>query len=262
MTFNVRYAHATPPNRWPDRRPAVRDMLVRQAPDVIGTQEALYPQLVDIAADLPGFQWIGLGREGGSRGEFMAVFYRTGRLDPLAYDHFWLSDTPEVIGSATWGNRVRRMVTWVRFRDRATGREFYLVNTHFDHETPEARRRSAELVLHRVRALEPALPVVLTGDFNASAPSDTVYRLLTAPGALVDTWRAAGHGEPPIGTFHGFGGLARAGGGARIDWILTRGAVATLESAIVTDSLGAQYPSDHFPVVARLQIGAPAKVPR
>jgi hypothetical protein len=39
-----------------------------------------------MVADLPAFQWIGVGRDGGSRGEFMAVFYRTARLEPLAFD--------------------------------------------------------------------------------------------------------------------------------------------------------------------------------
>jgi endonuclease/exonuclease/phosphatase family metal-dependent hydrolase len=256
MTFNVRFAHTTPPNLWPDRRAAVREMIVRRAPDLIGTQEGLYPQLVDMQADLPGYAWIGLGREGGSRGEFMAIFYRTDRFTPVEFDHYWLSDTPAVVGSTTWGNAVRRMVTWVRFRDRRTGREFYHVNTHFDHQVPLSRLRSAELVLARARELDPALPVVLTGDFNAPAPGDTVYRTLTAAGAFADTWRAAGRAEPPIGTFHGFGGEVQARGGARIDWILTRGPVRTLDTEIVTDRRGTQLPSDHFPVVARVRFAA------
>src|ERR1041385_8877637 len=131
MTYNLRYASPHPPDAWPDRRPLMRECIRNASPDLLGTQEGLYQQLRDLAADLPEYDWIGLGREGGSKGEFMAVFFRKSRFEPVAFDHFWLSDTPDIVGSATWGNTSRRMVTWVRFRDRQTGREFYFFNTHF-----------------------------------------------------------------------------------------------------------------------------------
>ena len=60
----------------------------------MGTQEGLYHQIRQIDEDLSEMTWIGLGRQGGSHGEFMAVFYRPDRLEPLEFDHFWLSDTP------------------------------------------------------------------------------------------------------------------------------------------------------------------------
>jgi hypothetical protein len=89
------------------------------------------------------------------RGEFMAIFYRRNRFEPLEYEHFWLSDTPDVIASSTWGNGVRRMVTWAKFRDRTTGREFYFWNTHLDHEVQFAREKSAELIRQRIGLLPP-----------------------------------------------------------------------------------------------------------
>ena len=68
MTFNIRYAHTTPPNLWEDRRAAVREVIVDSGADIVGTQEGLYRQIADMDRDLPDFTWIGLGREGGSRG--------------------------------------------------------------------------------------------------------------------------------------------------------------------------------------------------
>jgi hypothetical protein len=103
----------------------VKACIEQYTPDLMGTQEGLYAQLKDLAADLPAHAWVETGRDGGSRGEFMAVFCRKERFEPLEYDHFWLSDTPDVIGSSTWGNTNRRMVTWVRCRDLASGREFH-----------------------------------------------------------------------------------------------------------------------------------------
>jgi endonuclease/exonuclease/phosphatase family metal-dependent hydrolase len=253
MTYNLRYASDTAPHSWRERRPIMKACLREARPDVIGTQEGLYPQLQDLAADLSGYDWIGLGREGGSRGEFMAVFFRRERLLPLEYDHFWLSDTPDVIGSATWGNRVRRMVTWVRFRDRRSDREFFFVNTHFDHEVQEAREKSAALVRSRVLAWNTSLPILLVGDFNAAAGRNPAYAALAGDGFFTDAWLAAKRREnEDVSTFNGFRPLRREG--ERIDWILTRGPWRADHAATLTFSREGRYPSDHFPVLAVLRL--------
>jgi endonuclease/exonuclease/phosphatase family metal-dependent hydrolase len=252
-TYNLRFASSTPPNAWPQRRPIMVELIRKLSPDVMGTQEGLYSQLKDLAGDFPEYDWIGLGREGGSRGEFMAVFYRKARLKPLAYDHFWLSDTPELMNSATWGNTCRRMVTWVRFRDRLTGAEFYVFNTHFDHLSQMAREKSAELVRQRIAALKTDQPVLLTGDFNSVAGTNKTYAILTSDHFLSDTWLVApekvGDG---LDTFNSFKAVGK--GGRRIDWILTRGKVEVLRAEISDDSRNGQFPSDHFPVTAVLKL--------
>ena len=255
MTYNLRYASANPPNAWPTRRPLVREVVQTISPDVMGTQEGLYQQLKDVASDLPDYDAIGLGREGGSRGEFMMVFYRKARLEPLAYDHFWLSDTPEVIGSSTWGNSNRRMVTWVRFRDRQTKQEFYFWNTHFDHEIQPAREKSADLVRKRVTELDTKVPVLLVGDFNAAAGTNKAYKILTEGDFFKDTWHTAREriGEG-IATFNSFKALQKTG--VRIDWIMSRGDVSAEKTEIVTFARDGQFPSDHFPVVTWLRLGA------
>jgi endonuclease/exonuclease/phosphatase family metal-dependent hydrolase len=222
------------------------------SPDLIGTQEGLYPQLKDLTADLPEYAWIGLGREGGSKSEFMAIFYKKVRLEPLAFDHFWLSDTPTVIGSSTWGNSNKRMVTWVRFRDRDTGHEFYHFNTHLDHQIQLARERGAELIRQRISELNTSLPVLLTGDFNAGA-DNKAHTILTSDDFLKDTWNLAKErrGEG-LGTFNGFKGIPR--NNTRIDWILARGNVEVDATEIVTFSRDSQFPSDHFPLVTWLRL--------
>jgi len=252
MTFNLRFASAEPPHAWPDRRPIMHHLIEREAPDVIGTQEGLYGQLCDLAVDLPGYAWIGLGREGGSRGEFMAVFYRQDRFEAVAYDHFWLSDTPDVIASATWGNRYKRMVTWVRLRERATGREFEFWNTHFDHEVEAARQKSAALIRSRLAAVDPKRPLILVGDFNCLAGRSAAYTELTEGAGLADTWLSAvRRTNEQINTFHGYEPPRHDG--ERIDWILARRPVAVTEAAILDYSERGQTPSDHFPVTAVLQ---------
>lgn len=252
MTFNLRFASAQPPHAWPERRPVMQHVIEREAPDLIGTQEGLYDQLNDLAADLPGYAWIGHGREGGSRGEFMAIFYRRDRFEPLAFDHFWLSDTPDVIGSATWGNRYKRMVTWARLRERTTGRVVEIWNTHFDHEVETARAKSAALLRARLAAVDAVTPLLLVGDFNCLAGRSAPYTELTEGAGLTDAWLAAARRtNDDLNTFHGYEPPKHDG--ERIDWILARRPAAVSEAAILTYAEDGRTPSDHFPVTATVR---------
>lgn len=253
MTFNLRFASDARPNSWAERRPVMRTLLRRERPHLLGTQEGVYGQIRDIAQDLgPHYDWIGTGREGGSRGEFMAVFYDTQRLAPLEYDHFWLSGTPYVIGSNTWGNAVVRMATWVRFRDLRSGGQFYALNTHFDHRNQAARERSANLIAERLRGLDPIVPKIVTGDFNVPAHQNPVYDTLLGQGGLIDTWDHAEQRGKQYATFHGYRPLVPDGD--RIDWIFTSPGIHTSYASINTFALDGQFPSDHLPVQAHLEL--------
>jgi endonuclease/exonuclease/phosphatase family metal-dependent hydrolase len=254
MSFNLRYASDAEPNSWTVRRPVLAELLRTEQPTVLGTQEGLYGQLKDVRRDLPDhYDWIGVGRAGGSHDEFAAIYYDTRRLEPLEFDHYWLSDTPLLIGSKSWGNNVIRMVTRVRFADSESGAEFVVVNTHFDHDSENSRRRSAELVRDRINALAPEVPVVLTGDFNATAGSSPAHDILTGGAGMTDTWTAATERRTPqYATFHGYRPLVPDG--PRIDWILTRGATAIHSAAINTYSRDGQFPSDHLPVQALITL--------
>ncbi|MBP7049625.1 MAG: endonuclease/exonuclease/phosphatase family protein [Phycisphaerae bacterium] len=123
MTFNIRYGNADDKgDGWPNRREMVFDVLRRHDPDVVGLQEALRFQIDEIRAALPQYAEIGVGREDGkTEGEYSAILYRK---DHLALDDsgtFWLSDTPEVPGSITWGNACTRVCTWGRFVCKDSG---------------------------------------------------------------------------------------------------------------------------------------------
>lgn len=253
MTFNLRFASTTEPNSWAARRPVTRALLLQEQPHVIGTQEGLYQQVLDIEADLgPNYDWIGTGRAGGSRDEFMAVFYDTRRVVPVEYDHFWLSDTPALIGSNTWGGGSIRMVTRVRFRDLGNGgREFHFLNTHLDNASQNARARAATLISQRIAGLGRSLPLIVTGDFNVGAHKNPVYDTMLGAG-LVDTWDTAAERSKLYATFHGYQPLTPDGD--RIDWILATPGVTAHRSTINTFSLGGQFPSDHLPVQASLTL--------
>ena len=249
MTFNIRYASAFGANSWPKRRAGVVEVIRKQRADLIGTQEGLHHQLLYMDKELENHKWIGVGREGGKKGELMAIFYRTNRFKPLEIKHFWLSDTPEVVGSASWGNSVKRMVTWVRFRDLKTNKEFYFWNTHFDHRSQPSREKSAQLIINRVDALKTKLPIILVGDFNAVAKANRAYDTLTGQGAFKDSFDTAKE-KINLGwnTFNSFRKAEK--GKRRIDWVLTQGPVKVQRTEIVLFKKSEQLPSDHQPVTA------------
>jgi endonuclease/exonuclease/phosphatase family metal-dependent hydrolase len=250
MTYNVKNAMDVPPHSWIERKGMIKDLIQRESPDVIGTQECLYGQVCDMLTMLPEYDWVGLGRDGGSKGEYAAIFFKKDRFKILEYDHFWLSETPDVIASTSWGNNVTRMVTWARFVDVQTNRQFYHMNTHFDHESPDSRVRSAKLIIEKIGIFDTNLPIVLTGDFNEDINSKP-YEVLLKEGALSDTWNLTNlRFNEELGTFNDF--HDPHGGKERIDWIFVRGNVVVESVGIIADHSDGCFPSDHYPVVADL----------
>ncbi|MCJ7840980.1 endonuclease/exonuclease/phosphatase family protein [Lederbergia sp. NSJ-179] len=251
MTYNLRNNSDVPPNSWEERRGLIQALIRREKPDIIGTQEGLHPQVKDMEELLPEYGWIGLGRDGGSHGEYMTIYYKKERLEIMEYDHFWLSDTPEKIGSTTWGNACTRMATWVRFFDKETRKAFYHLNTHLDHESELARVNGAKIINQKTEQFKPNVPIIITGDFNTLADSET-HRTFLEEGQYVDTWLDAKERvNENLGTFNGF--KNPSGGNGRIDWILYKGKMNTSRVHIVNDQVDGRFPSDHFPLVADLQ---------
>lgn len=248
MSFNVRVpVEADGPNRWEARRDLMVRTIREQHPDVMGTQELHQEQGDYIVSKLPQYTWFGIDRRGGHSDEHMGVFYRKDRLVLKDSGNFWLSDTPDVPGSITWGHPLPRMVTWALFEDKASGHQFYYYNTHFPYQEKDepARVKGATEIAARLKTLPADVPVILTGDLNTDASSPT-YALLTKP--LTDTRAVAPKVEGPEKTFHNFTGQPTE----RIDFIMERGFTPTYFATVTTQQSG-RYPSDHFPVVADLR---------
>lgn len=237
MTFNLRRdVPADGPHAWPHREEAAANLVARQAPDVLGTQEGLPHMLRALDARLPHMRRVGGCRRGDGTDESTAIYYDARRLLLVATSDVWLSDTPEVPGSASWGNRLPRMATWARFTDAQSGASFTVVNTHLDHESEAARVASARFLAQRFP------DAILMGDFNA-APGEPVHAILTE--THVDAL-----GAEPSHTFHGFTADARV----RLDWILVPSGMRVAACSVVRERPDGRYPSDHDPVVADLAL--------
>ena len=264
MTFNIRYdTDADGRQAWAHRRDLALALIRDRDPDLLGVQEASGGQWTDIAAALPG--WTPFGRA-----EFEPVegyddgpcgFVRSARFERREAGVFWLSDTPDVAGSITWPNDFgARMCCWARLHDRTANRALIFATTHFD-TNAGGWLRSAQALRAELDAIAGATPIIVAGDFNCAAGS-AAHAYLCAEAGYRDAWNEAGHGDEGVITFNGFmPGAALPGdaeaGNERIDWILVRGGIGCGSAAIDDRTAGGLLPSDHYPVIARLELIAP-----
>ncbi|MBR1574884.1 MAG: endonuclease/exonuclease/phosphatase family protein [Bacteroidales bacterium] len=246
MSFNIRTANAKDgTNSWEMRADAVLEMIKDQHPDVIGMQEALLRQVQPLAYFLDGYKWIGVGREDGKKdGEIMAIFYNKKTTSLLKWGTYWLSETPEK-PSKGWDAEYMRTATWALFKDKKSGKKYFMVNTHLDNSGPEARKNGLSLILDRIAAMNPGgLPLLLTGDFN-----------MTLGDASMEPVKAAMHNcrdiaakSDGLDTFHDWGRSRSS-----IDFIWEKGFGSCIEYQTLTKEYGGRaFVSDHFPILAKL----------
>jgi endonuclease/exonuclease/phosphatase family metal-dependent hydrolase len=224
--------------------------------DILGVQEALHVQMMDLRERLPAYRALGGGREDGKeKGEYSAIFYDTTRLRLLQTDMFWLSETPQVPGSKSWDAAITRMVTWAKFSDRKTKKVFFVFNTHFDHVGKVARRESAHIILNKIKEIAGNYPVVLTGDFNAEPADEPIQVIVDQndPLHLKDSkaLSIAKH-YGPDGTFNAFKQKERSD--QPIDYIFLKGKWKVLTHATISQTWEGRFASDHFSVVAKLRL--------
>ena len=255
MTFNIRYNTKNDSlNAWPYRKDHAASQIKFHNVHILGVQEALHEQVMDLGHSLSQYKYVGVGRDDGkTKGEYSAIFYDTAKLILLGSSTFWLSLTPEIPGSKSWDAAITRIVTWAKFSDIKRNRTFFVFNTHFDHIGKEARRESARLLKQKVKDIAGNNPVIITGDFN-SKPSDDPIKIITGStdkDKFIDTKAVSltpHYG--PQGTFNAF--TSKEIDNEPIDFIFLKGKWNVLQHATLSQTWGGRFSSDHFPVFAKL----------
>lgn len=268
MSFNVRFSNggldeSKTENNWTDPNFPRRERVIRvirdYVPDVLGVQEARHLQIVDLKEALPEYGFYGLGRDDGkTAGEYAGVFYRKHRFKRMKAGSFWLSDTPEKPGTTFYKapNAVPRMASWVQLRDKPTDSEFVVLNTHWDHISDDARRKSAALIRSRLSEICEGLPVIVMGDLNVPEDAPATQTLLAADDSaddvLIDSFRKLHpKSSPEEASFNGWEAKTT---GSRIDFILHSRHFTPTAAEIVRTTYDSRLPSDHCPVTATLRL--------
>jgi endonuclease/exonuclease/phosphatase family metal-dependent hydrolase len=249
MTFNLRFANPEDgPNEWEFRKELVVEVISNHRPDLLGTQEGTVPQLRYLEEHLPGYRPLTAHRQVDSTCQYPTIFYRADRFHMQESNEFWLSKTPAVHRSLSWGSAFPRMATYGLFQEKGRTTGFYFINTHLDHISDAARREGARMIREFFMPLN--RPLILVGDFN-EPPDGPVYReFIHADRPFRDTWKAVHSQVEEATTQHGFDGEHW---GHRIDWILVTPPFQVRRAAIVADSQEGRYPSDHFPYEAEVE---------
>jgi len=257
MTYNIRFDNpADGVHAWPNRKELVASVIRFHKADIIGVQEALEYQIQDLMELLPGYDWVGVGRNEDGGGEFSAILYRSSVVAVKAAQTFWLSESPDEPGSKSWDSSLPRIATWAHFVTSSDGRELFVLNTHFDHRGEQARLESARLLKEQVSKLANGLPVIVMGDLNATSEQPPLVLLSDTP---LSDGRSLRDGfvhsiVPHHGPASTWTGFTKIEADRRIDYIFASEDLPIHYHAILTDKLEDRYPSDHLPVLVEVEL--------
>lgn len=249
MSYNIRYGSAEDgTNSWKYRWPATVEMLNEVKPDVFGVQEALDFQVEFVSEMVRDYKGYGVGREDGKHdGEHMAIFWNKKTVKMMKSGTFWLSETPEK-PSMGWDAACYRTATWALMKDKKTGKKFYFVNTHLDHEGEEAQKNGLKLIVDRIASINPeGYPMVLTGDFNIIPENPGLVDL----DKIMTSTRKIAKKTDSKGTFNGW---RKDRQGPVIDYIYVSGFSEVSEYETITKEFAKKsFISDHYPIMSVLK---------
>jgi len=249
MTYNIRLDVASDgDNAWPKRKNFLISQVLFNGPDIMGVQEARPNQMSDLNMALDGYKAIGIGRDGGDKGEYSAIFYNATKFKVESENTFWLSDTPNEI-SKGWDAAYPRICTYGLFTRLEDGKKIWVFNTHLDHVGHQAQLQSMKLIRQKIGTVNTEnLPVIVMGDFNVEPDSELITSLKES---MNDTKDIASLSFGSNGTFNGFkfDQLVTR----RIDYIMvSKSNVIVDKYGVLSSSIDLKYPSDHFPVMASI----------
>ncbi len=262
MTFNVRNLHGDDGtvNSWDNRKSIAINAINGFGPDILALNEAYKVQSDYFCNNLNGsMKAVGMSRYGNASDEYCSILYRSDKFRVLESGQFWLSATPDSVGSkSSYDTKFPRICTWVKFQAVSnTSAVFYYFNTHFS-TVAEAALEGANVIVSKMPgiAVNSDVPVIIGGDLNCEETTTTIsnapYLAFANMQGFQDLWSVAGNEYINDSTWHGFTGDTSSGG--HIDWLFGKNITRVNSISINHYNENGCYPSDHFPVQADIDI--------
>ena len=234
MSFNVLYKDPS------ERYERVVKIIENYSPDTFGVQEAAPMWMTLLNRELKDtYAWVGNGRDGGTQGEYNAIFYKTEKFNLIESGTRYLTDTPRR-KSKVAESSLNRIYTYALLEKKSDGEQILFVNTHFDHTNDTARVKQAQYLAEFLKEYE-EYPIVLTGDFNTASGTDAYEEILA--GGVENSMNLAENRET-ASTYTNYGKSA-----AVIDFVfVTEEDMAVENYRVCGEKIDGEYPSDHHPV--------------
>jgi len=192
ITSNISADFLNPPGvpSWDERKQKYIDVLLQANPDIIGLQEVTPKQFLFLKTNFTDFSALSVSVNNPTQ-ELMTtwkqkyekfglpevpspyeiiLFYRTNTLDLLTSGYWWLSPTPEV-PSIGFGNIAPRVVLWAHLRQKSSGKEFIIFNTHIDHRSPTPMVELCKKLFSTFAEKHPSLIFIGDLNFNKKDPN-------------------------------------------------------------------------------------------
>ena len=254
-TYNIQWEGYVEKPTWDERLIALKRGFEDCDFDIVGVQEADTMMSNTLAKVLDGrYGWVGTveANDETSSGfvPLNPIFYKKDRFEMLEQDTFWFGHAHGKIGYDSWG---MRLCNYAKFRDKTSGMEFYLFNSHFDHRGQEAKEYSSVVLLDKVMTLANGLPVILTGDFNMDENTPGYAKLIES-GIVDDSMLALPVTKRINAQYFSMANYKPkekiSKNGLHIDHVFyTPANSKVLSWKLILDSYDGVYGSDHLPIM-------------
>lgn len=226
------------------------DLLVKNIasvkPDIIGFQEVTPMHYSYLTETLKGYDNVIEYRDNSPFHEACPVFFNTERFTLEDKGSFWLSKTPEKM-SKDWGAACYRICSYTILKEKESEKSLVVFNTHLDHVSDEARINGINVVLDKIKQFG-GLPSIIMGDFNADEKSST-YK------AATELFLDAKYQTEKTMTGATYQNWGKSLDRENIDYfMISKTGITVDEYKIIDTTYDGVYPSDHFPIMIRIEL--------
>lgn len=251
--YNIRYnanADVKGGNGWDIRKKPLAELIEKHGFEIVGTQEGDKQQMSDLRTLLPAFEQVSYPYGGKGDLHTAAILYKKDRFEVLDQDVFWLSETPDE-PSMGWDATDRRICSWVKFKEKKSGKIFYFFNVHFYWRLEVAKRESGPLMVRKIKEIAGDAPAVCVGDFNSTSETS---QILAMKASMQDAYDATETTRKGI-EYTNLGGVNFLGPAkGRIDYIFVSKNIRVKDYEVYSDRYnGDRYPSDHLPLASTIE---------
>ncbi|MBO4476674.1 MAG: endonuclease/exonuclease/phosphatase family protein [Bacteroidales bacterium] len=260
MSFNIREG-----SNWSDRKSPIVSMINGESPDIIGLQEVKDLDVWDLATEGKhpwNYLTDNLSAYTGYRysDKSNAILYKTSTVELSDIGHFWLRDSYSSEGTSWDG--YERTALYATVREKATGRYFFYVTTHFPmNDSNSGFSKATALVESRIAALNTNnYPVILMGDFNCvigNACWDSIKSSMN--NTRYSAASIVSEENQNLYTYNAFGDTSKDRNKVDHIWVsksITVDSYVTLTSAVRNyggyTTNGETFLSDHYPIIAHI----------